>query len=158
MLRYEKLPKSTSWKAKTAVVVCGIGLGLALFTEGFITLYGLVGLFSLYFYPSSNLVLTGGDILILSLIAITAAVATTMLGFLAYYMNRLDKRALPLSRIIWIPMLVSVVVVLWQRTDLSFTYHLSWMWIWMGYEAIILAGVLPVVFLHTRAGRALHNR
>jgi len=158
MLRYVTLPKKTSRRTWAAVIVCGICLGLALFVMGFIALYAFVGLFSLYFYPASHLILSNSDLAILILIATAATVATTMLGFLAYYMNKLASKALPLSRIVWIPMLTTVTLVLWQRTSTKFTYHMSWGWLWLAYEAVLFAGVVPAVFLHTRAGRELHNR
>jgi hypothetical protein len=158
MLRYQKLPKSTSKRTYAGIVVSGFALGVAIFIEGFIMLYGLVGLFSLYFYPTSELLLNSKDIFILSLIALTAGIATTFLGFLAYYMNTLSHKAVRLSRWVWVPMLTSVVIVLIQRTNLNYSYHLSWRWVWLAYEAIIMAGIVPALVLHSKEGRALHSK
>jgi hypothetical protein len=157
MLRYVGLPRSTPPRIKAGVVLCALLIGASIFVEAMITIYGLIGVFGQFFFETAQLPINRADGTMFALIAISAGTATIMLSYLAYYMNRLSKKARSVSRWVFVPLLTTLLLVTVDRTRLSLNYHISWVWVWCAYEVIVMGGLLPALFLHTRGARKLHH-
>lgn len=158
MIAYEKLPKGTSKKTQYGVMIVGLFIGLGLAVQSFITIYALSALFMPVFFPDVNLHLTGSDLTLFIVQAFSGAVAMLMLGYVAFFMDRLSKRALPFSRYTWIPILTTYICVALPRHTDWFTYHLGLGWALGCLTAIPLSGVLPYFFLRTKDAQRLHSR
>ena len=158
MLRYERLPKATSTNVKIGIWLVGLCLAYALVVNGLIAIYGLSGFLVPYFYPNNHLVYGPSEPTYLLVLGLVAALATTMLAFLGVYFDKLSKKTRPLSRVVFIPLILVTTLLALQQTDSRFSYHLGPIWIWASLLSAIAAGLVPLLFLRSPEARRLHNR
>ncbi len=158
MLRYERLPKKTSPRIKAGIWIVGIALAYALVVNGLIAIYGLSGFLIPYFYPNNHLVFGPSEAAYLLILGLFAALATTMLAFLGVYFDQLSKKTRPLSRVVFIPLILVTALLAMQQNDIHFHYHLGPTWIWASLLSAIVAGLFPLLFLRSPEARRLHNR
>jgi len=158
MLRYERLPKHTSAQIKLGILVVGVSLAYALVVNGLICLYGLSGYFVPYFYPSAQLVFDSSESIYLLILGLAAGLTTTMLAFLGVYFDQLSKKTRPLSRVVFVPLILVTALLALQETSPKFHYSMGPNWIWASLLSAILAGLVPLLFLRSPAAKRLHNR
>lgn len=91
-------------------------------------------------------------------IGFVASITAVMLSFLAYDMNILSRKAVTLSRVMWVPTLITAVLLWWQHVHTSFQYHLSIWWPIAVSVSVVLGGFLPALLLTTKAAQKVHNR
>jgi hypothetical protein len=155
MSLYEKLPKATSPGMLTAIWAVGLCLAYSLVINGLIALYGFTGLLIPYFFPTNNLAFTSSELWFFAALAIVASITTTTLGFLAFWFNRLSKNTQAMSRVVFIPLVVVSVLLIAGK---NYPYHLNSSWIWASLVSVVVAGIVPVLFLQQPAARKLHSR
>ena len=159
MIRYEKLPKKTSPATVAGVLMCGLGLSFGLVISSILAAYCLVAVFAHNVYGGFDILIIGPRqaIFFFGLFGV-AAVTTTTLGFLAYYMDKLSKKALPLSRVMLLPTALLALLTQWQHNSSHFSYHISSAVVMSAWLSVIVAGILPALFLSTKGARKLHSR
>jgi predicted tellurium resistance membrane protein TerC len=155
MALYQKLPKDTSAGMLTAIWLVGLCLAYSLVVNGLIALYGFTGLLMPYFFPNNNLALTSSQVWFFTVLALVAGITTTMLGFLAFWFNRLSKNTRAMSKAVFIPLAIVTILLIGGR---SYPYHLPASWIWASVISVVMAGIVPVLFLQQPSARKLHSR
>lgn len=156
-MHYEKLPKTTPAWLKWSVFIIGGCLGLSIGTTALLGLYGLSGFLSNLFYPDS-LNISMHESAYLGAFGVVAAITAVMLSFLAYDMNILSKHSLSLSRVVWLPLMLTAALAYWQQSSSSLQYHVGAVPVVAAITCIVLGGIFPWLLLRTPAGRKLHNR
>ncbi len=94
----------------------------------------------------------------LGVTGVSSALAATLTSYLAVYMNGLSKKAMPLSRIVWIPALATTLLVIFDTTFTGFMYPFASIWIIGASISLVFCGLFPWLILRTKAGRKVHNR
>lgn len=158
MLTYKKLPKGTPRWITIAIFFLGGALGIAISIYTLVALYGLSAFLVNLFFPGSSFTIDSSEATYLGVTGIIAAIAATLASYLAVYMNGLSKKAITLSRIVWIPALIATVLVYTDTTFEGFTYIFSSTWVLGVVTSFIFAGILPWLLLRTKAARKLHSR
>jgi len=158
MFAYEKLPKGTSKRTQNLVVLVGILLGFCFVVEGLMALYAFCGLLAPLFFSNVSIPLQPRDTVLFIVQALSGSFACLLLGYVAFFMDRLSKRALPFSRWPYAPIIITYLCVATPRHSPGFSYHLGSGWAVATLLAIPLGGIIPYLFLRTRAARKLHSR
>lgn len=158
MLKYQKLPKNTKPSTVAGVLFIGACLGYGIAVHGFIALYGLGGFLNNYFFPANNLPLADNEAAYLGLMGLAAAVCAVWLSFAAFDMNILSKKARLVAQSVGVPIIIVIGLVYYQIHAPAFKNHLSASWLTAAWLTFPLCGLLPAIFLNTKAARKLHNR
>lgn len=158
MLEYKKLPKKTPHSVVLGILFIGFCLSYSIVASGLVAVYGLIGLFGGYFYYGSSINIDAREAWYLGLLTVIAGVTAVMLSFLAYYMNTLSKKTYRLSRVMSIPTIITAFAVLMHNKSNVFTYHISTPATVAVAMIILLGGLLPAIFLSSKAARKVHNQ
>lgn len=158
MLKYKKLPKGTPQWLTTCIFLLGACLGLSISAHTLLALYGLSGFLTNLFYPTSEFSIGPSEAIYLGVLGLSAALSATMLSFLGVYMNRLSRKAIPLSQIMWIPLSVTALLVFWGHRIETFDYGVPSIWVLAVFASIVLGGILPWMLLRTKAADKVHSR
>ncbi len=158
MLTYKKLPKGTPAWVTTSIFWLGGALGIAISVYTLIALYGLSAFLTNLFFPASTFNIEPSEAMYLGVTGVSSALAATLTSYLAVYMNGLSKKAMPLSRIVWIPALATTLLVIFDTTFTGFMYPFASIWIIGASISLVFCGLFPWLILRTKAGRKVHNR
>lgn len=158
MLTYRKLPKGTPSWLTTSIFWLGGALGIAISVYTLIALYGLSAFLVNLFFPGSTFTIDANEAIYLGVVGVSSALTATLTSYLAVYMNGLSKRAIPLSRIVWIPALTTTLLVMFDTTIKDFMYSFSSVWVIGAIVSLVFCGLLPWLILRTKAGRKVHSR
>ncbi len=158
MFTYEKLPKNTPKLTRKLVVLTGGFLGFCFVVQGLMALYALCALLAPLFFSSVFIPLHTRDTVLFTVQALSGAFACLLLGYVAFFMDRLSKRALPFSRWPWAPIVITYLCIAAPRHVHGFGYRLGLGWALACLAAIPLGGLFPYMFLRTKPARKLHNR
>lgn len=157
MLKYQKLPKNTPGWVTHAIFWLGGALGLAISAMTLLALYGLCGFLVTLFYPNASFAIATDEAVFLGILGVSAALSATLLSFLGVRMNQLSKRAVALSRIVWIPLSVTAVLVFYGHRVTSFDYGVPSIWVLAVFVSLILGGILPWMLLRDKAVARVHD-
>ena len=158
MFRYEKLPKNTTKRTQNLVMLVGLVVGFGFVTEGLMALYALSGLLAPLFFSHVSIPLQPRDTALFVVQALSGSFACLLLGYVAFFMDRLKKDALPYSCWPWVPIVITYLCVAAPRHVHGFSYRLGLAWALACLVAIPLSGIIPCLFLRTKAARKLHSR
>ena len=151
------MPKNTPKWLVWAVFLIGGCLGLSIGVTGLLALYGVYGFVGNMFFVAS-LDISPHQAEYLGAMGLVAAIACVLLSFLAYDMNVLTRRSIALSKIVWLPLVLTAIMVWWARHNTNFTHRPHALWLAGAAASIILGGILPWLLLRTKAAQKLHNR
>jgi len=158
MLKYQKLPKGTPRWVTHAIFWLGGALGISIASQSLLALYGLSGFLVTLFYPDSTFAISPREAGFLGIVGVSAALSAVFLSFLGVYMNRLSKNAIPASRIVWVPLVVTAALVFWGHRVDDFTYGVPSIWVLAVFISIILGGVIPWMVLRSKAVAKVHSK
>jgi hypothetical protein len=158
MLTYKKLPKGTPDWLTYSILILGGFIGIAISAETLIAIIGISGFLFNLFYPTAGFVIDPDEAVFLGVTGLSAAFSATLVSFMAVHMNRLSKKALPLSKIVWIPLAVTALLVNFGHIRDDFTYGFAAIWVWAAFAGVVFGGVLPWLLLRTKAAQKVHNK
>jgi len=158
MLTYKKLPKGTPDWVTTAIFWLGGALGIAISAQALLALYGLCGFLITLYYPNSAFAITTHEAVYLGIVGASAAFSALMLSFLAVRMNQLSKRAIGLSRIMWIPLALTTLLVFWGHRMADFRYGVPGGWVLAGFVSVIFGAILPWILLRNPVAAKVHSK
>ena len=158
MLTYKKLPKGTPRWVTTSIFWLGGALGIAISVYTLIALYGLSAFLINLFFPTSTFTIESAEAMYLGVVGVSSALTATLVSYLAAYMNGLSKKAIPLSRIVWIPALTTTLLVIFDTVFKDFLYPFASIWLIGALVSLVFCGLLPWLILRTKAGRKVHSR
>jgi hypothetical protein len=158
MLKYQKLPKGTPRWVTHAIFWLGGALGISIAAQSLLALYGMSGFLVTLFYPDSTFAISPREAGFLGVVGVSAALSAVFLSFLGVFMNRLSKNALPASRIVWIPLAVTAVLVFWGHRIEGFNYGIPAVWVLAMFVSIILGGIVPWMVLRNKPVAKVHNK
>ena len=158
MIAYKKLPKGTPNWLTVSILLLGGALGISISVYTLVALYGLSAYLMTLFFPQSGFVISSNEAAYLGVVGVASALSATLTSYLAVYMNGLSKKAIPQSRLIWIPAFVTTILILMSLGIESFMYPFGWIWIVGILLSFVFSAILPWLLLRTKAARKVHNK
>lgn len=158
MLTYKTLPKGTPAWVTHAIFWLGGALGVSISVQVLLALYGLSGFLMTLYYPNSGFSIGVQEATYLGIVGVSAALSATMLSFLAVRMNQLSKQAIGLSRVTWMPLALTTLLVFWGHRMEAFAYGVPAIWVLAAYLSIVFGAVLPWMLLRDKAVIKIHSR
>lgn len=158
MLKYQKLPKGTPRWVTHAIFWLGGAIGIAISAMALLALYGISGFLVTLFFPGSDFVIDPAEAAYLGVLGVSAALSTVWLSFLGVRMNQLSRRAIGLSRMQWLPLSVTAVLVFYGHRMTDFIYGVPAVWVLAVFLALVFGGILPWIVLRDPAVVKVHSR
>ena len=110
------------------------------------------------FFPSAGFAISSGESAYLGVVGLASALSATLISYLAVYMNGLSKKALPQSKLIWLPTLVTTILVAMSPLIGSFSYSFTPLWVVGAIVGFLFSAFLPWLLLRTKAARKVHSK
>ena len=158
MIAYKKLPKGTPRWLTVSILLLGGALGISISVYTLVALYGLSAYLTNLFFPTAGFVISSGESAYLGIVGVASALSATLVSYLAVYMNGLSRKALPQSRIIWLPTLVTTIIVVINTTINDFRYPFSTLWLVSICISFVFSALLPWLLLRTKAAKRVHSK
>lgn len=158
MIAYKKLPKGTPQWLTISILLLGGALGISISVYTLVALYGLSAYLINLFFPTAGFEISAGESAYLGVVGVASALSATVVSYLAVYMNGLSKKAIPQSRLIWIPTIVTTVLVIMSVGIENFSYAFNWLWILGICLSFVFSALLPWLLLRTKAAQKVHSK